>query len=533
MKGSSRRRSRAATTGDVAELLRHLSDDRWLSAHPYASEFTARLPQHGASSEASSIAVLRSNALLAVGRLRQEPVNGERLHTIVSRCDLGGELHKAIASELGLSRRQFYRDLAYARGLVDRDVRAAVGTTGASGAPDPCDDARFKTAIVLAAGGHGKAAVEHFAPAVDALEGLAAVWGHSIIASLLLDDGNPQSAQREVDLASERCNGAAGTGAELIELARAKLYQQTGRPAEALQALEDVATALESHRYEGSQLSVDALSETLALLAFCRHERGDFADAARLNAKNPAGLGSVRVSPFARRYYLNVDAMLACDGRAGPAMARQSCDDFYRFAVSNGFLDDVSAALLQLAGIARFERRLDDAERLARESLSIQRTIGGSDAPILGMLTGVAIDAGLYEPALALARETRERATTGSHVWWGAQLHEAEALARSAAPAKALQICTRVARASDDRDSRLAAWRRRVEATVFKVLGNDDEAYRAAGVSLEILGDHAPPFHRLRSLLVAADARPNRSHHAEIRNLTAVLGWTRRPSRDA
>lgn len=525
MSGADRRRTRAPTeTSDVAELLQHLGDDRWLSAHAHASQFDDGLGGVDPG-DSAAISILRSNALLAIGRLREQGDRGERLHAIVSRCDLGGEVHKAVASELGLSRRQFYRDLAFARGLIDRDVRAGAARARESSAPELTDDPRFKTAVVLSAGGHAKAAVDHFAPAVEAFDGLAAVWGHSVLAALLLDGGDPSSAEREVGIAADRCD-AANLGPELVALARAKLHQQTGRAPQAATALEGMVARLGSHPQAETQVGVDTCSEALALLAFCCHERGDFAAAARFNAKNPAALAPARVSPFARRYHLNVNAMLSCDARAGPGAAQQTCDAFYRFAVSNGFLDDVSAALLQLAGIARFERRLEDAQRLARESLAIQRTVGGDEAPILSMLTGIAVDRGFYRRAVALARETRERAAAGSHTWWGAQLHEAEALARSSQCARALQICRRAARECDLRDTRLAAWRRRIEATVFKALGHDDEAYRAAGVSLEMLGQDAPPFHRLKTLLVAAHARPNRSHRAEIRNLTAMLGWS-------
>jgi hypothetical protein len=63
------------------------------------------------------------------------------------------------------------------------------------------------------------------------------------------------------------------------------------------------------------------------------------------------------------------------------------------------------------------------------------------------------------------------------------------------------------------------------EATAFGGLGDNGAAYRAAGSALEILGDAAPPFHRLKSLMVAHQIRPTRSHRTQIRDLAAVLGW--------
>ena len=86
--------------------------------------------------------------------------------------------------------------------------------------PGAADDPRFRTAVVLAAGGHGKEAVEHFTPAVEALEGFAAVWARSALAALLLDAGEPAGAQRQLDVAAERCESAGNAGAELIALTR-------------------------------------------------------------------------------------------------------------------------------------------------------------------------------------------------------------------------------------------------------------------------------------------------------------------------
>lgn len=509
-----------------------MADDRRLNAHPYVRTLDDRLRALGAfdSNPASAAALLRAAAQQSVDRLRTQCDNGERLHTIVARCDLGGEMHKVVAADLGISRRQFYRDLAFARSVIDRDVRGSVlcevSRATAGTAPH---DARLQTALALVANGHATAAVEHFAPVVETLRGDEAIWGRSVLADLMLDAGDVEAAKRELRRAFALGDDPQSAGTAHALLTQAKILHQTGKASEATALLERSIPRLESSAAAEVPLAVDTLSATMSLLAFCYHERGNFAAASAINAANPASSAGAAVSLGSRRQYLNVDAMLACDGSDGPAAARRSWNVFYQFAVAHGFVDDVSCALLQMGSIARFERRFDDAERLARESLAIERAIGFGGAPVLSMLTGVAVDRGDYERAVRLARETRDRASVGSHTWWGAHLHEAEALANRGRHAQARALCAPVARDAGAGDVRILAWTQRVEAMAFDGLGDERRAYRAARSSLEILGADAPPFHRIKSLLAAERIRPSREHRAQIRSLASVLGWSAEP----
>jgi hypothetical protein len=469
-------------------------------------------------------APLRSNALRAVERLRTLPGNGDRLHAIVARCDVGGELHKVVAAELGLSRRQFYRDLAFARDWISRDLatsrsREAVATV----ARDP----RLQTALSLSAGGRGRAGADHFAPVVAGLRGEEAVWGHCLLAELLLDDGDVASARRELKVAFGLGGGTVAARARAL-VTRAKLLIETGRPSAAARTLERATVQLAGVALPDAALLADAESEARTLLAFCYHERGNFGLAARVHEQNPAAFPGV-VSPTALRQYLNVNAMLACDDGDGVGSAQTACATFYQFAVSHGFLDDVSAALVQMAGIARFERRLDEAQRLAREALTIRQAIGLPDAQIRIMLTAVTLDRGEYAGAARLAREARALVATGSHAWWSTHLYEAEALARSGELQRALEICSYVGDEASNDDARITALRYRVEALAFDALGDSRRAYAAIGSALDLLGTDAPPFHRLKSLSIAQRIRPNESQGTQIRDLVNALGWDATP----
>ncbi|HEY5425406.1 MAG TPA: tetratricopeptide repeat protein [Candidatus Tumulicola sp.] len=509
-----------------------MADDRLLNAHPYVRTLDDRLRALGASDSnpASAAALLRAAAQQSIDRLRAHCDNGERLHTIVARCDLGGEMHKVVAADLGISRRQFYRDLAFARNTIDQDVRDgmlrevphATGTTP--------QDARLQTALALVANGHAKAAVDYFAPVVETLRGDEAMWGRSLLADLMLDAGDVKSAKRELRRAFALGDDPHGAGMAHALLTQAKILQQTDKVSEASVLLERLIPRLESSAAANVPLLVDTLSASMSLLAFCHHERGYFAAASAVNAGNPASSAGAAVSLGSRRQYLNVDATLACDGSDGPAAAQPAWNAFYQFAVAHGFVDDVSCALLQMGSIARFERRFEDAERLARESLAIERAIGFGGAPVLGMLAGIAVDRGDYERAVRLACEARDRARIGSRTWWAAHLHEAEAFTHWGRHAQARAACASVARDADSGDVRIQAWIQRVEAMVFEGLGDERRAYRAARSSLEILGADAPPFQRIKGLLAAEHIRPSREHRAQIRTLASVLGWRRAAS---
>jgi len=69
------------------------------------------VPNDGASAQivrARVIAALGTFLLVETSRVQTERI--ERQHTIITRCDLGGQLHKVVAADLSISMRTFYRE---------------------------------------------------------------------------------------------------------------------------------------------------------------------------------------------------------------------------------------------------------------------------------------------------------------------------------------------------------------------------------------------------------------------------------------
>ncbi|HEY1681757.1 MAG TPA: hypothetical protein VGF98_08995 [Candidatus Tumulicola sp.] len=419
----------------------------------------------------------------ALRRLRHEP-RGERLHAIVTRCDLANEPHKSVVGDLAISRRQFYRDLDEARRRVATFLQERPGVRD----DRTIGDWRLAAAVSLTADGH-----------VDAARKLSALIG---------EGGDPAEA------------------AAWRSIGRAAELRDTGRSAEAAALLERCIQEFRV-RDDGMSIDADMRSYCYTSLTFLYFEFGKLREAIRTHARNPAA-ASGAVSTLTRKQYLNVDAMLAIDGRSGAERARAICVAFYRFAMEQGFVDDISSSLLLLAGIARSERRYEEAERLARESLMLHQAIGAPVAPIFSMLSGIAIDRGDASAGIALARESRTQATAQSHAWWASHLFEAEATNLLGRPAAALAICAMVERESDSSDARIRSWTHRVRAGSLGLQGENAAARRSAETALEIAGPDGPAYQRLKHLLVANNLSPRPQRTDEIKDLAALLGWNRR-----
>jgi hypothetical protein len=143
----------------------------------------------------------------------------------------------------------------------------------------------------------------------------------------------------------------------------------------------------------------------------------------------------------------------------------------------------------------------------------------------LSLLSGVAVESGDSAAAIALAREMRVEASPHSRTWCGSYLHEAEAFVHAGRFQTALSACRSVAHESDRQDLRILAWRRRIEAAALAGEGDRNRAVSAVMEAVEILGEDAPPFHRLKSLMVAERIRPERRQRGKISELVDLLGW--------
>src|ERR1700720_2281318 len=116
----------------VRDVLRHLDDPGRLARNALALTWL---------SAGKDVRIVIERAAQALPK---------RLRIIIVRCDLGGELHRVVASELGISERYFYRQRREALkrlGSILPTVDAPIETV-AIGRPDPVGvELAFATAL--------------------------------------------------------------------------------------------------------------------------------------------------------------------------------------------------------------------------------------------------------------------------------------------------------------------------------------------------------------------------------------------------
>jgi hypothetical protein len=512
------RRSRAkGVAADVAELLRNV----W-SGSP-AEE----------AAPSVSVALLRAATLQAVEGLRFiSSTEGDCLYDVLWRCDIRGEPRKVVAEELNLSRRQFYRYLDAARRSVADLVQRQLSRDALSSRADPrLLDPRFNTAMGLAVSGNPVSAVRHFMPLARSLRGPEAVWGHMVLVQLYLDCGAVAEAEREqklaLDLSDSMSGSDSGTAAALALLAKMLILRKGSGPT--LEIVELIERAL---RYIGAEdclrspLTAETGSLLFSNLVACKLTLGDFAEARQLHGLNPAAAESASITPSTRMHYYNAGAWLACNAVVAPSIMQSACVASYAFAARHGFFDCIVAALQQMAVVARFERRFSMARSFTRQSLELSRALGLNERIPLNLAAGIALEMGAVNSALRASRKAQKEAADGEHDLWTSYLFEAEALAEKGLHSEAQAICLQVALEGETLGKRLGSWRKRIEARIHQGRGEISAARRSVGDAIDLLGEDAPAFYRLKNLVVAERIHPLSSRRSVIRELGSTLGWT-------
>jgi hypothetical protein len=105
----------------VRHLLRHLDDARALRGNDLVRSLFTAEGIGGPERTENSLRQIRDAVASLIEEMPYDPVLGkraERYQRILLRCDLGGELHKQVASDLGIGIRQFYRERRAARHYV-------------------------------------------------------------------------------------------------------------------------------------------------------------------------------------------------------------------------------------------------------------------------------------------------------------------------------------------------------------------------------------------------------------------------------
>ena len=208
----------AALDAAIRHLVRHIAEPSELRKNPLVAERFA-----GARPDEAQAFMLQLRATI-----RAALPEGSRAARIVQRCDIEGASHKAVVHELGISRRQFYRERARARELIVEALRqhpnAAVAKTRQESYLEEIETLhelvnQGRTAEALS---YGEILLERGAPP----EICASL--HAARATAHTERGDHEQARAELALGERKTSGAGGAAAEL---AFARGYAEYVRPA--------------------------------------------------------------------------------------------------------------------------------------------------------------------------------------------------------------------------------------------------------------------------------------------------------------
>lgn len=339
-----RKKRGGSSLSDVRHLLRHLNDPQEVAANALTADIFRARAADGAGVRECMLAV-RAAIAQAIQRLGTHAGNAvvrernRRAATILQRCDLDGAAHPEVALELGVSRRQFYRDRDVALRLLTAELEARLPAP-ASASTSVIDTAALafdaaEALLALGKFGDAKLTLERIAESTesstnrlyalaelvdieceemcepDALAHLhraRSVWQSSgegdplIYARLALAEsshatllGNliEAATHREQSIAALRRSPASPASGEMLIrtlLAEASALRERGEQRAAMQTFEDAQQYLDQRQRQFHMLQALILNEKGATMMLLP---GRLADASRMHQR-AAGLARER-----------------------------------------------------------------------------------------------------------------------------------------------------------------------------------------------------------------------------------------------
>jgi tetratricopeptide (TPR) repeat protein len=247
---------------------------------------TGSIDREGAQTEQARARVVRALATFErAGRTRVQAERVGRQFAIITRCDLGGQLHKVVAADLGISMRTFYRERAEG---FER-LREALGKDRFEAhdvpqAPSPLA-LRLERARMLGARGKLSEAIAslHDLGSSESDPAVAAI-AQARVASLWRRRGlaheSDDALARARRSAARLGNGAPHTVAEAeIQLADAHRLRAAGRFASAAGAAARIAGSMSLRWAHATPSGIEAVRAAMALHLEVLLEQGAAAQA--------------------------------------------------------------------------------------------------------------------------------------------------------------------------------------------------------------------------------------------------------------
>jgi tetratricopeptide (TPR) repeat protein len=418
----------------VRHLLRNLGEPSALEKNALAAGFL-RARGLDASDRAAAMPAIEAwvtDAIAAVGRSRAR--RAALREAILTRCDIEGAAHDAVARELHLSRRAFYYERNHALGALHRALEALVPAR--AGVP-----ARVEVVDTLTATLAHARSLEHngqSARAASLLERAAREGNDDLhfdtwlrLARIYVDAESFDDAREVFDAARASLDTRSDVARRArYDVAFARYTEATGDVDAAERLAAGASVQLRRALNGGADSSVvDALVDGLTLRSEIGFGMGRLDGAAGF-AGEALALASSRPA---------LDARGAIAARTAGAMAglfvandaRRATDDLwaaYAMATAAGLTREAMVVVTHIAGCLRLIRRPEESVRLLTPLLDAARTVapGGMLAAFLCELLAANLESGAYAVAASYVLELRECAKASGYMCAHADLAAAK-----------------------------------------------------------------------------------------------------------
>lgn len=380
----------------VRHLLRNLGDVEALRSNRLTARFFSAAPT--AEGDALVLARIRRRVEALADRLESEAMwyphradSLRRQRSILEACDLAGRPHKAVAAELGLERRQFYRERERLRRRV---AQWLVSLDDAS--PATCVD-RLSTELAY-------------------LRALRTVGLHDRLVAAGRRLLNDAVGERRTDIANlmvealSECGEFAAAEALCAEenvWGRAYLDAMQGRYAAAADGFMTIAEHWARYPSPSDGTGDETQARAALEYAQCAHMMGDYRGARRGWQLAGDLLASEWLTPSTRLQTVWQLAAASMMTRRGIDEAAAVFDQVLGDALRQDCLREAADILIARANVRRQRKAFDAAHDDARNALMIAREVFGANAGAWRALNVASIElaAGRLHEAIELVHE--------------------------------------------------------------------------------------------------------------------------------
>lgn len=520
-------------------LLRHIDNADALRSNWLAARFfqpTSKSDHESILADRKGLARVRAAIIAALEDLGMPSprVEHARQRSIVLRSHLGGEGHKQVAADLGISIRQLYRDL--------RQARTAIARTLAKISPEPIFEAMARPTDVDVRMDYVEALamIGRFDEAISGLRTLAKDLPHATdrvriwceLVHAACDAGRLMDAREALvaacqtrlllaDFEPDRTEIDAA-----IELANGVVAWRTGEPTSAMRSNERVAALLRtSRKLSARENSLLALALVKAGCQYSACGRSDKALVVLQQAQELLGTSVVSRSSVHVNYYNSLGAVHALMP-GGTSSAVALFHKAYTMGREAGALRGAAEAAGNLCGIHLWRGELGEAISYGKAGLTLASSVCGEDefALMAGTVSHAHAMANQSKDALALASVAQARATPGS-------LESALGLVAEAAALISAREFSAAAHAADravEKMVHLGVQRfvgaaLRIKAEAHDGIHQRSEATESIRGAIDILEKHGHPFSLAGAYSSSARITGNVSHAAQARGLFETL----------